>query len=161
MIIWNRDELIKIVKELKKENKKIVFTNGCFDILHEGHVKMLEEAKKLGNVLMVGINSDKSIRRIKGSKRPINPLRSRIKVLDAIRYVDYVVPFDEETPEKLIEIIKPHIHVKGSDYKYKPMPEKDLVEKFGGKIVLINLVPNVSTTEIVNRILRLYGDKDE
>jgi len=155
MIIENREKLKEIAEKLRKEGKKIVFTNGCFDILHYGHAECLKKAKMLGDVLIVGINTDDSVRRIKGKERPINKLEHRMKVLDAIRYVDYVVPFNENTPENLIRIIKPDVHVKGSDYKNKPIPERKIVESYGGKVVFVDLVEGISTTKIIEKIRKL------
>ncbi len=152
MIIKNRETLKKVVEELKKSGLKIVFTNGCFDILHVGHVKYLNDAKKLGDILIVGVNSDESIKRLKGSERPINCLEDRMYILDNLKCVDFVVPFWEDDPRELIKIIKPHYHVKGSDYKNKTLIERELVENFGGKIVFIDLVEGKSTTKIIEKI---------
>jgi len=106
-------EIVKIVKELKRENKKIVFTNGCFDIIHSGHIKLLKKAKQLGDVVIVGINKDSSVKKIKGKNRPIFSENQRIEIISAIEFVDYVVPFGQTTPEKLIKIIKPDILING------------------------------------------------
>ncbi|MBA2840771.1 rfaE bifunctional protein nucleotidyltransferase chain/domain [Methanococcus maripaludis] len=155
MIITNKELLINLIEELRKNNLKIVFTNGCFDILHKGHVKYLSEAKKFGDVLIVGINSDSSIKKIKGNKRPIIPLESRIEVLDAINSVDFVIPFEEETPLELISLIKPDIHVKGGDYTIENLPESKLILEYGGEIKIITLVNGFSTTNVVNSILEM------
>ena len=156
MIIGDRKLLKSIVRELKSQNLKIVFTNGCFDILHRGHVEYLNKAKKLGDVLIVGINSDKSVKKIKGDKRPIIPLYSRAYVLDNLKVVDFVVPFDEETPIELIKIIKPDVHVKGGDYKEEDLPEAEIVKGYGGEIKIIPLIEGYSTTKIINWILNKY-----
>lgn len=155
MIITNKELLINLIEELRKNNLKIVFTNGCFDILHKGHVKYLSEAKKFGDVLIVGINSDSSIKKIKGNKRPIIPLESRIEVLDAVNSVDFVIPFEEETPLELISVIKPDIHVKGGDYTIESLPESKLILEYGGEIKIMTLVNGYSTTNIVNSILEM------
>ncbi len=148
-------EINNIVNELKKRGKRIVFTNGCFDILHAGHIKLLKKAKKLGDVLIVGINKDKSIKKIKGKDRPIMDEKQRIEIISAIEFVDYVVPFGDTTPEKLIKMIKPDIIVKGGDYKKDEVVGKDIVEKYGGKVYIFPLVKNISTTKIINKIKKM------
>lgn len=150
------NELIRIVQKLKSENKKIVTTNGVFDILHYGHVKYLEEAKKLGDVLVVGVNTDKSVKQNKGDKRPINDEKSRLSVLAALESVDYVFLFDEKEPSSWISKIKPNIHVKAGDYKLNQIIEKDAVENNGGKIVIANAEKGHSTTNLINKILGNY-----
>lgn len=151
-------ELKKIVNNLKKEGKKIVFTNGCFDILHIGHVRYLEKAKKLGDILIVGVNSDESVRILKGKGRPIMPEEERAEILDALECVDYVVIFYEINPENLIVQLKPDIHVKGGDYAMDEIPESKLVESFGGKTVILKEIEGKSTTNIIRRMLKLYGE---
>lgn len=153
------NELIKIVQKLKSKNKKIVTTNGVFDILHLGHIKYLEQAKKLGDILIVGINTDKSVKVNKGDKRPINGEKSRIGVLAALESVDYVFLFDEKDPREWLEKIKPSIHVKAGDYKLSRIIEKDAVEKNNGKIVIAKVEKGFSTTRLINRILNLYKNK--
>jgi len=145
-------EIVKIVKELKRENKKIVFTNGCFDIIHSGHIKLLKKAKQLGDVVIVGINKDSSVKKIKGKNRPIFSENQRIEIISAIEFVDYVVPFGQTTPEKLIKIIKPDILIKGGDYKKEDVVGKDIVEKYGGKVYIFPLIGNISTTNIIKKI---------
>src|SRR3989338_6754152 len=130
-------QLLPIVQKLKKQNKKIVTTNCVFDILHLGHVKYLEEAKKLGELLIVGVNSDKSVKQIKGYKRPINGEKSRLMVLAALESVDYVFLFSEKDPRKWIEKVKPDIHVKAGDYKMSQIIEKESVERNNGKVALM------------------------
>ena len=129
-------QLISIAKNLKFKNKKIVTTNGVFDILHFGHVKYLEEAKKMGDILIVGVNTDKSVRQNKGDKRPINGEKSRLGVLAALECVDYAFLFDEKYPRSWLSKVKPNIHVKAGDYKLNQIIEKDAVEKNGGKIII-------------------------
>jgi len=146
--IKDRQELITTVKRLKDEGKKIVFTNGCFDILHLGHVKYLQEARSYGDVLIVGVNSDASVRRLKGSDRPINPEYDRAYLLAALEAVDYVTIFEEDTPYELIRSLSPHILVKGADYRDKEVVGSDLVEE----VRLVELVEGRSTTGTIRKI---------
>ena len=148
-------ELKKIAEALKSQNKKIVTTNGVFDILHIGHIRYLQEAKKLGGILIIAINSDRSVKEIKGPKRPLNNENDRAEALAALECVDYVAIFDEENPIKFLEEIKPNIHVKGGDYKINQIIEKGTVEKNNGKIILIPKVEGYSTTDLINRIIGL------
>ncbi len=150
-------ELKKILEKLRKQNKKIVFTNGCFDIIHSGHIRILKKAKERGDVLIVGLNSDKSVRKIKGSKRPIMNEKDRALILDSIRYVDYVVLFDEETPYNLIREIMPDVLVKGADYKLEEVVGADIVIKKGGEVFLVPLLKGKSTTNVIEKILKKYG----
>lgn len=152
MIISDKNLLHNLIEELRKNNLKIVFTNGCFDILHKGHIRYLSEAKKFGDILIVGINSDLSIKKIKGSSRPIIPLESRIEVLNSIKPVDFVISFEEETPLNIISLIKPDVHVKGGDYTIESLPESKIILDYGGDIKIINLVEGFSTTNIINSI---------
>ena len=153
------EELKNIVNELKKQNKKIVTTNGVFDILHIGHIKYLQEAKKLGDVLIVAINSDVSTKQIKGPKRPLNNENDRSEAIAALECVDYVTIFNEENPIKFLEKIKPDIHAKGGDYNINQIIEKDAVEKNNGKVILIPEVKGYSTTDFINKIIEVYKDK--
>ncbi|MCX8170242.1 MAG: adenylyltransferase/cytidyltransferase family protein [Candidatus Methanomethyliaceae archaeon] len=148
-------EIKKICEKLREENKIIVFTNGCFDILHPGHIEVLEKAKSFGDVLIGGLNTDKSIKEFKGPVRPIFNQSDRARVLSAISYVDYIVMFDEPTPYKLIEIVKPDILVKGGDYT----PDKVVGREIVGKVVIVPLLPGYSTTEVIDRIMRLVGNR--
>jgi rfaE bifunctional protein nucleotidyltransferase chain/domain len=132
-----------------------VFTNGCFDILHIGHVKYLEAANNLGDVLIVGINSDKSIKLIKGDKRPIIPQNERLYIIGALRCVDCVMPFDDPTPIKLIETIRPDILVKGADWNIDDIVGKEFVKSYGGKVVTIPFESDTSTTKIIEKIKNL------
>ncbi|MDD4141572.1 MAG: D-glycero-beta-D-manno-heptose 1-phosphate adenylyltransferase [Bacteroidales bacterium] len=134
------------------KGKKVVFTNGCFDILHVGHVEYLSKAKTLGEVLVVGLNSDASVKRLKGDDRPINNQNARATVLLALRCVDYVVFFDEDTPQKLIEAINPDVLVKGGDYRREDIVGADFVENNGGKVVIVPLVKGYSTTNIIDSL---------
>ena len=148
-------KLIPIVKKLKKQHKKIVTTNGVFDIIHLGHVKYLEEAKKLGDVLIVGVNTDSSVKQNKGDKRPINGEKSRIGVLAGIESVDYVFLFNEKYPRNWLEKIKPNVHVKAGDYRLRQVIEKGIVEKNGGKIAIAKMKRGYSTTGLINKILEV------
>lgn len=151
-MIVGRKEIRKIAKKLHGEGKRIVFTNGCFDILHKGHVYLLQEAKKMGDVLIVGINSDKSVEKIKGEKRPILKEDERSFIIDNIKGVDYVVIFDEETPENLIKEIEPDILVKGGDYREEEIVGAEFVKKRGGRVVIVPYLEGFSTTRIIRRI---------
>jgi len=142
------EKFTKILGDLRRLDKKIVFTNGCFDILHVGHVKYLEQAKKLGDILVIGINSDNSVRRLKGETRPVNKLFDRSCILASLSSVDYVIPFDEDTPINLIEKIIPDILVKGGDYKGKDV----IGQKIAKKLVLIDFVTGKSTSVIIEKI---------
>lgn len=148
-----RKEISAIVKNLRNQGAKIVFTNGCFDLLHLGHVRYLREAKKLGDILMVGLNSDASVRRLKGRERPYISEMERAEILASLECVDYVTIFSEARPDNLIDLIRPDFHVKGGDYKASQLPEKKLVQRLGGKVVVIPPIEGRSTTNIVERIL--------
>jgi len=148
-------ELVKIVGNLKSQNKKITTTNGVFDILHLGHVKYLEQAKKLGDILIVGVNTDRSVKQNKGDKRPINDEKSRASVLAALESVDYVFLFNEKDPRNWLDRLKPNIHVKAGDYKLNQIIEKGVVENNGGKIVIVKAEEQYSTTKIINKILSI------
>jgi D-glycero-beta-D-manno-heptose 1-phosphate adenylyltransferase len=145
-------DFLKIRERLRHEGKKIVFTNGCFDIIHRGHVEYLAKAKALGDVLLVGVNSDVSVRRLKGPQRPIVSQDDRAFVLSALHVVDYVCVFDEDTPYNLIKAVVPDVLVKGSDWTIDAIVGKDIVEAAGGKVQTIDYVPNRSTTNIIQKI---------
>ena len=153
-----RDELKNILQGLKRRGKKIVFTNGCFDILHIGHIRCLEEAKKRGDFLIVALNSDRSIRSIKGPSRPFTPEAERAEVLSALRCVDYVVIFDEADPLELISSLKPNVLVKGGDWTPETTIGRKVVEGTGGEVVIIPQIQGVSTSAIVDRIVK-KGEK--
>ena len=133
-------------------NKKIVFTNGCFDILHVGHVRYLQEAAGLGDILVVGLNSDESVRRLKGAERPVNSEADRAEILASLKCVSYVVIFEEDTPYNLIEKLQPDVLVKGRDYKPEEVVGKDIVEARGGCLKLISFVEGKSTTNIIKKM---------
>ncbi len=136
-------------------NQKVVTTNGCFDILHYGHISYLWRARELGDVLICCLNSDSSVKSLKGEKRPIFPEYVRARQLAALECVDYVITFNDLTPQYILDVIKPSIHVKGGDYDLNKLPEKDVVEKNGGKIVLIPFIQGFSTTELINKIKKI------
>lgn len=148
--------LRKVRERLRKQQKKVVFTNGTFDILHRGHVEYLTKAKALGDVLIVGLNTDASIRRIKGPQRPINTNRDRAAVLAALAAVDYICFFGEDTPQRLIAALVPDVLVKGADWNVNAIVGKDIVENHGGVVKTIRLTPGRSTTNVIRRILNAY-----
>jgi len=151
------DELEEILNNHRKEKKKIVFTNGCFDILHIGHIEYLKFSRRQGDVLVIGLNTDRSVREQKGDKRPFVSEDERARLISALEDVGYVILFDELTPEKLIRRIKPDVLVKGEDWKEKGVVGREFVESYGGKVILAPFVKDVSTTDIVSRILERSG----
>ncbi len=155
--IRTKDELRDILQDHKGRGKRIVFTNGCFDILHIGHVRCLEEAKKHGDILIVALNSDRSIRSIKGPSRPFTPEAERAEILSALACVDYVVIFDEPDPLELISSLKPNILVKGGDWTPETTIGREVVEGTGGSVVIIPHIQGVSTSTIVDRIVQKRG----
>lgn len=150
-MVIDRKNIGNVVTTLKAEGKKIVFTNGCFDILHVGHVRYLKEAKALGDILILGLNSDSSVKSLKGSNRPINNESDRAEVLSALKAIDYVVIFDEKTAENIVGEVKPDIYAKGGDYSIDTLPEAKIVAEHGGKTVLLQLVDGKSSTNIINK----------
>lgn len=150
--VINKEELKNIIENYKKQNIKTVFTNGCFDILHIGHVRYLKKSSKCGDILIVGLNSDTSVKRLKGESRPINNQDDRAELLSELNFVDYVVIFDEDTPENLLDEIKPDIYTKGADYTLETLPEAKTVLKNGGMVEFIELVEGKSTTNVIKKI---------
>lgn len=151
------EDLSRLCAWYKSTGKRIVFTNGCFDILHSGHVSYLNRARHLGDILIVGVNNDASIRRLKGENRPINPLADRIQVLAGLSAINHIISFGDEkddTPISLINVVRPNIFVKGGDYTRDKLPEADTIEKCGGEIVFLSLVPDHSTTQIIQQIYK-------
>jgi D-beta-D-heptose 7-phosphate kinase/D-beta-D-heptose 1-phosphate adenosyltransferase len=146
------EEITDISRKLKEQSKTIVFTNGCFDILHAGHVKYLAEAKELGNILILGLNSDSSVKRLKGNDRPVNNEQDRAVVLSALCSVSYIVVFDEDTPYELINNIKPNILVKGGDWKPEDIVGHDIVSSYNGRVMSLSFIEGKSTTDIVNKL---------
>ena len=146
-------ELAPILRVLQEKGQRVVFTNGCFDLLHIGHVRYLQAARDLGDFLVIGVNSDSSVRSLsKGPERPIVPQKQRMEVLAALSCVDYVVLFSDSTPQKIIEILQPDVLVKGGDWSVDHIIGREIVEGRGGRVVSIPLTPDVSTSKIIQRI---------
>lgn len=154
--IYNRKELVTILQHLKSKSEVVVTTNGCFDVLHLGHLRYLQAARKLGDCLVVAINSDTSVRQLKGQNRPLVPEDERAEMLAGLACVDYVVVFPELTPVELLSELKPNIHVKGGDYKLEQLIERDTVEANGGKVIVGLNVPGKSTTDLIEVICERY-----
>ena len=150
--VINSSEACQIVSELKMNGKTSVFTNGCFDILHVGHTRYLKQSKACGDVLIIGLNSDSSVKRLKGETRPVNCEKDRAELLSELSFVDYVVIFDEDTPERLLDEIKPDIYTKGADYTLETLPEANTVLKNGGRVEFIDLVQGKSTSNVIKKI---------
>ncbi|MBP8979750.1 MAG: D-glycero-beta-D-manno-heptose 1-phosphate adenylyltransferase [Syntrophobacterales bacterium] len=155
--IVTKEQLKQRLRQLRAEGKTIVFTNGCFDILHVGHVRYLREAKKLGDLLILALNSDASVRTIKGEKRPLVPEAERADIMAALECIDYVVLFAEPTPRELIEYLQPDILVKGGDWAEDAIAGADFVKAAGGRVVTIPLTAGKSTTNIIAKIREVYG----
>lgn len=151
------EEVVEIRQRLRREGKALVFTNGCFDILHAGHVRYLNQARSLGDVLVLALNSDKSVRAIKGENRPIVPEDERAEVMAALACVDYVFLFDDLTPQRIIDAIVPDVLVKGADWGISEIVGRDTVEKAGGVVRSVPLVQGTSTTSIIEKILSQFG----
>jgi rfaE bifunctional protein nucleotidyltransferase chain/domain len=144
---------------LREGGKRLVLTNGCFDILHVGHIRYLQEAKSLGDLLVVGVNSDDSVRRLKGEGRPLMTQEERAEIVAALEVVDYVVIFEEDTAEKLVSALRPDLYVKGGTYTLENLPEVKAVTRYGGEIRILPLTPGLSTSELVDRILARFGKR--
>jgi len=156
--IKNIKELVEIRDNLKKENKKVVFTNGCFDILHAGHVDYIIKAKEKGDILIIAVNSDTSMKRIKGELRPVVPQNERAFIISNLKPVDYVVIFEEDTPYEVIKQLVPDILVKGEDWSIENIVGRDVVESNGGKVETIKFVNNQSTTNIIKTVLERFKE---
>lgn len=152
--ILNKEELQRALVRYKLFGKRIVFTNGCFDILHRGHVEYLAKAADLGDILIVGLNTDESVRRIKGKQRPIQDQEARALVLAALQCVDHIILFNEDTPYELIKFIKPHILIKGKDYKKEEIVGYDIVKENGGDVITIELTEGYSTSDILDKLTK-------
>lgn len=152
-MVLGREEFVQRLRSLRREGRRVVFTNGCFDLLHVGHVRLLESARRLGDVLAVAINTDASVRRLKGPARPIVSEAARAEVLAALRAVDYVTLFDEPTPLELITACVPEVLVKGGDYTLDTVVGRDVVEANGGEVRVIPLVGGFSTTDLIRKAL--------
>ncbi len=157
--VFEREALAAEIELRRRAGHTVVFTNGCFDLLHMGHVRYLQDARMIGTCLIVGINSDASVRRLKGDRRPIIPAVERAEMLAALECVDYVTIFDEDTPQQLLEVLRPSVLVKGGT-----TPEivgREFVESYGGEVQQLQLVEGLSTTETINRILQAYDERGE
>ena len=148
-------QIVPIAARLRKSHKKIVFTNGCFDILHVGHVRYLREARALGDVLVLGLNRDRSVKGLKGTGRPVLSEKERAEILSALKAVDYIVFFGESTPEKLIRAVKPDFLVKGGDWKKENIIGASFVESYGGKVIPLRFVKGYSTTNLIEKIKKI------
>jgi D-beta-D-heptose 7-phosphate kinase/D-beta-D-heptose 1-phosphate adenosyltransferase len=154
-------KLIKIREELKRQRKKVVFTNGCFDLLHSGHIHLFREARKLGDVFFVAVNDDASVRKIKGTSRPVFSLEERLEVLEAVEDIDYLTFFSEETPQEIIASLLPDVLVKGGDWRPEEVVGKREVEQSGGVVVVIPYLKGYSSSDIIKKILDSRQDKKE
>ena len=157
--IYTRNQLVEIVQQLKADGKVVVTTNGCFDVLHVGHLRYLQAAQALGDILVVGVNSDDSVRVLKGENRPLVPADERAEMLAGLGCVDYVTIFPELDPIDLLSAIKPSIHVKGGDYTIERVIEREAVESNGGKVIVGLNVPGKSTTDLIETIRERYNEK--
>ena len=157
----NVKDLEILRNQYREKNRTIVFTNGCFDILHAGHVRYLTEAKKLGDVLIVGLNSDASVRKLKGAGRPVNSAADRAEVLAGLRAVDHVVVFEEDTAEELVRRLRPDIYVKGGDYSLDRLPESAIVASYGGQTVLVPMLEGRSTTQVIRKMQQNDNNLDK
>ena len=150
--VLTAEALVDRLAGLRASGHRVVCTNGCFDVLHRGHVSYLEAARRLGDVLVVGINDDEGVRRLKGADRPVNTAEDRAAVLAALACVDLVTIFAGDTAEGLVELVRPDTYVKGGDYSARPLPEADVVRRYGGQVRLLDYVPDRSTTAMIDRI---------
>ena len=156
--IFSEEQLAEQLARLRRQGKRIVFTNGCFDLLHSGHVHLLAQAKTFGDILVVGLNTDASVKRLKGDKRPILDQASRLTLLAAFEVVDYVTTFEEDTPLALIRRLQPHILVKGGDWSPEDIVGKEVVEHAGGRVVAVRHQVGFSTTHLIERLLSAYRE---
>jgi D-beta-D-heptose 7-phosphate kinase/D-beta-D-heptose 1-phosphate adenosyltransferase len=154
--IKTKEDLCRILQNLKRKGKRIVFTNGCFDLLHLGHIRYLEKAKALGDILVIGVNSDHSVRNLKGPQRPILTEEERAEILSSLGCVDYITIFDEADPLELISSIQPNILVKGGDWTKETTIGREVVEKLGGEVIIIPFVEGASTSNLIETILKRY-----
>jgi rfaE bifunctional protein nucleotidyltransferase chain/domain len=158
--ILNLQALLSKRKQWKSSGKKVVFTNGCFDLLHRGHIHLFREAKELGDILVVALNDDASVRRIKGSSRPIFPLQERLEILEAVTSIDALISFPESNPRNIIAAVLPDVLVKGGDWKLDEVVGRDEVEQAGGKTVVIPYLAHQSSSEIIERIVRRQASEN-
>ncbi len=150
--IWPADLLARCLSGHRRAGHRVVFTNGCFDLLHRGHVECLQQAASLGDVLVVGVNSDDSVRRLKGPGRPVVPADDRAAIVASLGCVEYVTIFDEDTPAELLAAVQPDLYVKGGDYDAATLPERKVVERYGGKVVTVGYLDGRSTSGIMAQI---------
>jgi len=151
------DEAAAVAADLRRRGKRIVLANGCFDLLHVGHIRYLEAARRLGDVLFVGVNSDAAVARLKGQGRPLMPVAERMEILSALRDVDHVVVFDEDTADRLAEALKPHVHAKGTDYDAGSVPESATVRALGGTVMIAGDPKAHSTRDLIRLIVDRFG----
>jgi rfaE bifunctional protein nucleotidyltransferase chain/domain len=152
--VFGLEELVRIRRRLKRQGKKVVFTNGCFDLLHAGHIRLFRKAAKMGDVLIVALNSDASVRRLKGSARPIFPLRERFEILSAVGDIDFLVSFPEATPRRIVAALLPDVLVKGGDWGPDEIVGRAEVEGAGGRVARVRFVEGHSSSSIIRRIIR-------
>lgn len=152
--ILNRAELVKKINEKRSKNAKIVLANGCFDLFHVGHIRYLAGAKELGDFLVVGINSDQQVRKLKGKNRPFMPENERAEIVSALSFVDFVTVFEEPTVEELIRAVRPDFHAKGTDYTVDSVPEREIVKEYGGQTAIVGDPKNHSSTELIQKVSR-------
>jgi rfaE bifunctional protein nucleotidyltransferase chain/domain len=157
--IRDHGKLLQIVNRLKSEGKRIVLTNGCFDLLHVGHVRCLQGAKEQGDVLVLAVNSDESMKKLKRRGRPIMKEKERIEILEALECIDFITLFSEERLDRLLLILKPHVHAKGTDYTEETVPERETVLSYGGKIAIVGDPKSHSTSDLILSITRIQEDK--
>jgi rfaE bifunctional protein nucleotidyltransferase chain/domain len=153
-LVLSREDLIEKVSELRQNGAKIVLANGCFDLFHVGHIRYLAGAKKLGDFLIVGINSDEQVKKLKGENRPYMPEKERAEIVSALRFVDFVTIFDEPTVEQLIRTIRPDFHAKGTDYTVDSVPEREIVRECGGQTAIVGDPKDHSSTELIEKVSR-------
>ena len=150
------EQVAEVAAQYRREGKRIIFTNGCFDLLHRGHVAYLAEAKRLGDILILGLNSDDSVRRLKGNGRPVLLVQDRAEILTALRSVDHVVVFDEDTAENLVDLVRPDVYVKGGDYNSEfPTPEAKRAARYGAEFRVLSYVESASTSQLIDRIIQI------
>jgi len=152
--IRDEGELLRIVGQLKSQGKKIVLTNGCFDLLHVGHIRCLKEAKREGDILIVAVNSDRSMKKLKRAGRPVMPEAERIEILEALTCIDYLILFSEDRVDRLLLTLRPHVHAKGTDYTEETVPERETVLSYGGRIAIVGDPKSHSTTDLIRAIAR-------
>jgi rfaE bifunctional protein nucleotidyltransferase chain/domain len=153
-IIRNNGDTINTIKKIKSNSKTISFTNGCFDIIHRGHIEYLAQASSLANIFIIGLNTDQSVNKLKGENRPIQDQESRAVILAALEFVDYVIFFNEDTPYELIKIVEPNFLIKGSDYKPEEIVGYDILKQYGGEVKTIDFVKGYSTSKIIDKIIK-------